>query len=151
MAELVSSLTHLPPPGGVAPIRIDRFSPNFDQSKALGFRDVKPYPAYAHVYPTLNKDSLAAIAYYFTYEYEDGHDPAQYTQDLVQAVSEWKENFMASEMMYWEIPGGLMIWDQRGKNDPAVWVIKGTAKEVFLFCDQARSFKGVSAHLEQFG
>ena len=45
MADLLPLLTHLAPPISAMPIRLDRFSPNFDQAEALGLTAVEPVPA----------------------------------------------------------------------------------------------------------
>ncbi len=51
MARLVPLLSHLVPPSGVSGLRLDRFSPGFDDAERLGFLDVAPLPSYAAVYP----------------------------------------------------------------------------------------------------
>ncbi|MFZ3345265.1 radical SAM protein, partial [Mycobacterium sp.] len=41
-AAIVPLLTHLQPPGGKAPIRLDRFSPYFEQALNFGISNVRP-------------------------------------------------------------------------------------------------------------
>src|SRR5258707_807215 len=66
ITKLLPLLTHLPPPAGGFPIRLDRFSPNFDDAERLGFVHVKPAPAYNYIYP-FDQKTLARIPYFFAY------------------------------------------------------------------------------------
>ena len=74
LAEMVPSLTHLRPPGGLYQIRVDRFSPYFTAPEAVGLANVRAGIAYRHVYPFPPAD-LDRLAYYFDYDYADGRDP----------------------------------------------------------------------------
>jgi magnesium-protoporphyrin IX monomethyl ester (oxidative) cyclase len=64
MRERIPLIEHLSPPSGCSPIRIDRFSPYFDRSAELGFTDVLPAWAYAHIYD-LPDSELGDLAYFF--------------------------------------------------------------------------------------
>lgn len=72
-------LTHLPPPSGAYPVRFDRYSPYFVQSKEYGL-DLHPVDYYEFIYP-FGKESLANLAYYFT----DRNFSAPY----IRLVSRW--------------------------------------------------------------
>jgi ribosomal peptide maturation radical SAM protein 1 len=61
--EFLPLLFHLPPPTGAYPVRFDRFSPYYDQSKTYGL-DLHPLDFYALVYPFEEAD-LKDLAYYF--------------------------------------------------------------------------------------
>jgi ribosomal peptide maturation radical SAM protein 1 len=50
MAKVIPLLTHLPAPRGTYGLRLDRFSPNFNESARLGFTHVRPIDSYRHVY-----------------------------------------------------------------------------------------------------
>ena len=64
MAALVPLLTHLPPPSNAGPVRIDRFSPLFEDPDAHDVGEVEPVEAYRHLYP-FPAESVARLAYYF--------------------------------------------------------------------------------------
>jgi ribosomal peptide maturation radical SAM protein 1 len=66
MAEIIPLLTHLSPPGTSQRIHLDRFSPLFDHAENYGLVNIKPYPSYFYVCPSLSANSVANIAYYFT-------------------------------------------------------------------------------------
>lgn len=151
MARWVPLLTHLPPPGSTAQLRLDRYSPNFDQAAALGFKNIKPRSSYGHLYPTLAEDSLHKIAYYFSFDYQDGRDPRGYVRPLEDAVRGWREQHASNELLSLETPDGLLIWDQRGSGEPRIWLLKDRAREVFESCDQIQGLRGIAARLEASG
>src|SRR5213075_2498406 len=64
----MEKLTHVDPPNACAPIRMDRFSPNFTDPVGHGFTAVRPMPAYRHVFP-FPEETLAELAYYFDYDH----------------------------------------------------------------------------------
>src|SRR6202163_4172645 len=72
-AALVVTLYHLKPPGAVARIRLDRFSPNFDEAESFGLVNVRPYPIYSLLYD-LPPESIANLAYFFEFDYADERD-----------------------------------------------------------------------------
>jgi ribosomal peptide maturation radical SAM protein 1 len=62
-ARDLPQLVHLPPPGGVFPVRFDRYSPYFTRAAEYGL-DLAPYDYYGLIYPFDNL-SLEQLAYYF--------------------------------------------------------------------------------------
>jgi ribosomal peptide maturation radical SAM protein 1 len=90
MAELLPSLYHLPPPGGFAPVRVDRFGPYWKTPKAYGLRNVRPYWSYDHAYAGLAPARRERLAYFFEHQYDDGRDPSAYTRPLAERTSEWR-------------------------------------------------------------
>lgn len=88
MAELLPLLHHLPPPSFCVPVRLDRFSPNFEEGEARGFRDIRPMPAYAQVFRQPGP-ILAGLAYYFAHS-TDGPGALSYMKPLQEAVADWK-------------------------------------------------------------
>lgn len=56
-------LSHLPPPGGCYPVRFDRYSPYFMNSKEYDLW-LKPFDFYEYLYP-FDKNTLNNMAYYF--------------------------------------------------------------------------------------
>jgi ribosomal peptide maturation radical SAM protein 1 len=64
MAAFIPLLEHLQPPKGCFPIRLDRFSPNFESAAELGFSQIAPAPAYAAIFD-LPAAALRDMAYFF--------------------------------------------------------------------------------------
>ena len=73
-AAYCERIEHLQPPAGAHPIRLDRFSPFFDDPKTFGLTNVEPYPSYRYVYH-IAPQNLRRLAYFFTFDYVDSYDP----------------------------------------------------------------------------
>jgi ribosomal peptide maturation radical SAM protein 1 len=138
MAALVPLLSHLPPPQGVTRIRLDRFSPNFERAVELGFANVRPVPAYRHIYP-FEDAVLANLAYYFDFEYRDGRDPEAYVGPLCEVVEAWKEGDGADTLAMVEAAGDLVVFDGRPVRRTPVLRLGGLYRRVLLACDGART------------
>jgi ribosomal peptide maturation radical SAM protein 1 len=146
VAALVPDLVHLPPPGGGGLIRLDRFSPNFDQAAELGFLEVKPYPAYAYLYPFA--DSVVAnLAYCFTYRYRDPRDVAGYTEPLKRQMVAWIKAHDTSDLFSAQKGDQLLIWDLRPTAVAPLTVLSGLLKQVYELCDAAASASKLAKQL----
>jgi ribosomal peptide maturation radical SAM protein 1 len=147
MAELVPLLTHLPPPQAGAQIRIDRFSPNFNESDELGFKSLSPYPAYSYVYP-LTPDAIANLAYYFKYEYAESRDVASYARPLAREILRWQECHPKSYLFSIESRDRMLIWDSRPIAKRPLTVLTGLQKFCFKACDSASTASRIRAFCE---
>jgi ribosomal peptide maturation radical SAM protein 1 len=134
MAEIVPRILHLDCPQVAASIRLDRFSPHFDQASDFGFRDVLPYPAYFHVYPGLNAAAVANLAYYFTSTH-DGNEDIGYTRGLLQAVQDWRRDQATSDLFAVDLRAALLVWDLRPTALRRLHILTGLARELYLACD----------------
>lgn len=88
MVSLFRDMVHLPPPTACAVIRMDRFSPNFERSRELGFTKVEPMPAYRHVLP-FPEEAVSRAAYYFRYEHPSFEAAVEKGQALIHAQWAW--------------------------------------------------------------
>ncbi|HYP28184.1 MAG TPA: RiPP maturation radical SAM C-methyltransferase [Blastocatellia bacterium] len=138
MAQVIPLLTHLQPPNGSASIRVDRFSPNFEKSDELGFKDVLPYAAYEFVYP-LPSEAISNLAYFFTFDYKEPVDVAAYTKPVSDEVERWKEVSRSSALFWTEAGGSLMVWDSRPIATHSLVLLRGLEKFVYAACDQIRT------------
>jgi ribosomal peptide maturation radical SAM protein 1 len=86
---LIRDVMHLPPPDAAAPIRMDRFSPNFSRWGDQGFTVVEPMPAYRHVFPFPAED-LEAAAYYFRFDHPQLAAARELGRQIEGAVAEWQ-------------------------------------------------------------
>ncbi len=143
VARLLPLLTHLEPPVGWGHLRIDRFSPNFDQAAQLGFTNVSPHPAYRYVYP-LGDEALANLAYFFTAEYEAAHDFADHARALADELHRWKGRQGESDLFYMEKGERLLVWDLRPIAKEALTVLTGWEKFAYVACDQSRTARQVA-------
>jgi hypothetical protein len=145
MAEEVPLLSHLTPPQIAKPIRLDRFSPNFEIGEALGFTDIEPCPAYAHVYP-FDADALRNLAYHFAHRHQDARDVRQYTAPLGRAVARWQRDHADSELFQVAQGDELWIWDLRPGGGDELTRLTGVERRCYEACDRARTLGWLAGH-----
>jgi ribosomal peptide maturation radical SAM protein 1 len=143
-ARVIEAVCHLKAPGAVARIRLDRFSPNFDDAELFGLVSVRPFPIYEHIYP-FSKESVANIAYFFMYEYRDGRKPADYVQPMLAKMRLWQENKTGDLVKRYENDGSLTLLDTRPGRQPANYPMTSQQKEIYDYCDQIRSRSNIDA------
>ncbi len=140
MAEMLPLLHHLQPPSGLSHIRLDRFSPNFDEAEEFGFTHVTPYSSYGYVYP-LAAEHLANLAYFFTYEYREPQQIKNYTMPLEKAISLWRSKVDEEHLFMLEKEASLFIFDWRQIAKQPLTILTGLQKDLYLFCDSIRSYR----------
>ncbi len=138
MARRMPLLAHLTPPCGFGPIRLDRFSPNFDQAEDLGFRNVRPSPAYEYIYP-LAAEARHNLAYYFAFDYQEPRDVEAYIQPVLDALVHWGKTHDASALFSKDQDGALQIWDLRPATGDRRHTLTGLARSLYLESDRVRS------------
>lgn len=134
MAEIVPLLTHLVPPIGFGGLRLDRFSPNFFDAARLGFRNVRPLPAYQHIYP-LPPRAVANLAYHFGFDYAHEQRVEDYIGPLLQELRVWKSLGGESTLFHADVDGKLVIGDTRPAAKAAVTVLEEVDRLLYLQCD----------------
>lgn len=147
MAEWIPLLSHLPPPGDTSKIRLDRFSPNFERAEDLGFTELEPSPAYAHVYRNVDRGTLFDLAYDFRYMYQDGRRAEDYTHAVVEKVAEWRRDHAKSALFQVEKGDQLWLWDLRPVARKPLTCLEGLARELYLACDAVRTLSALARRL----
>ena len=133
MAEFIPLLTHLPPPHAEARIRLDRFSPNYDQAEQRGFTRLTPYPAYRHVYRVADA-ALANLAYFFTFEYSTPCADWQYVEPVAAAIEQWQACHHESTLFWIEQDENLWVWDARPVAQQPFVLLSGPRKFALQAC-----------------
>jgi hypothetical protein len=148
MAQLVPSLTHLQPPGGVNQVRLDRFSPNFNEAEARGFVNVRPAEPSRHVYP-LRREDLSRLVWHFDFDYADGREPARYTHALRSAIEQWREHGEDARLDLAIDGDSIEIRDTRPAAARPRTVIRGAAGLAYLALDAGSTVEVVREELER--
>lgn len=143
LAELVPQLAHLPPPGSYGVMRLDRFSPNFDDAVSSGFVDVKPVPAYRHVYG-LPDDALARLAFFFTFGYREPRHVLGYVARLEKKLRAWPTLFEKHDLFYVDRDGWLLVWDLRPVSRALLTALHGVDRALYRLCDTACDARGLA-------
>jgi len=135
MAGLVPSLTHFAAPVGGAAIRLDRFSPNFNQSARLGFTRLRPIAPYAHIFTGVPSEAIGNLAYYFQFDYADGRDVQDYVLPLKKQIARWKRVHRRSELVSMRQRDRLVIVDLRPGMTTKATVLAGVDRALYEACD----------------
>lgn len=109
---LMRLIPQLPPPEGVNPIRIDRYSPYFQRYADFGWQSIQPLAEYQSLHPQLSPEELSELAYHF--KGVGGVGPDAYLSRLAQAVEEWNRRFNAGEGLYLHPVNGLVRNEAQG-------------------------------------
>jgi len=149
MSRTIEAITHLEPPGVTAPIRLDRFSPNYDQARDFGLVDIQPFSMYQFLYP-LPRESVANLAYFFEYKFADGRDPASYARPVIERVEEWRKRGGDLIKRYGTDPE-LMVEDTRTREAPRYHRFNGVQREIYDFCEEIQSRSGISEFASAHG
>jgi ribosomal peptide maturation radical SAM protein 1 len=142
MLELIPLITHLRPPVGAGNIRIDRFSPNFNTHKELGFSKLTPYPAYGYVYP-FDPKIVYNLAYFFVPEYENLAIERSTTRGLSKEIENWKETYERSELFFLDKGTQLLIWDFRPCAKEPLFILDNYSRLAYLACDEAKTINQI--------
>ncbi|KYF78042.1 hypothetical protein BE11_22530 [Sorangium cellulosum] len=148
-ARLIPLLVHLQPPASVPPIRLDRFSPNFDQAEQMGFRDVAPYPAALLTYHALPPEAVFELSYYFIYDQAHWDTALGYTRPVAEQWSRWQRLHPAADLFFVDKGSSLLLWDLRddAPDHRPVTVLDGARRLVYLGCDAIRTAASLSRDL----
>jgi ribosomal peptide maturation radical SAM protein 1 len=147
-ARVIQAIYHLKPPGAVARIRLDRFSPYYDHAEEFGLAKVRPFPIYNHIYH-LPQESVANLAYFFDFEYQDGRTATDYVQPALEAIRLWKENRGGDLVKRYGTDPELMLLDDRLQRQPLQFPLNGLQREIYDFCDEIRSRSSIEAFVAE--
>jgi ribosomal peptide maturation radical SAM protein 1 len=151
MARLVPHLVHLPPPVSFNGLRLDRFSPNFEQQERFGFTDVTPMPAYEHIY-RLPRPVVANLAYFFNFSYGDGSDPSTYATPLIGALERWRRQARRADLFSVDTGDHLAVCDLRPSASASLSILDAIDRAICQACDsiadRGQIARTVSARLD---
>ncbi|MCC7341602.1 MAG: RiPP maturation radical SAM C-methyltransferase [Bryobacterales bacterium] len=142
LAATIPALYHLRPPGAVSPIRLDRFSPNFNNAEEFGLVEVKPFSLYAFLYP-IPPEAVANLAYFFEYKHRDGRNVQAVMKNLEEPIRIWKSNRGGDLVKKYGVAPELMVVDTRPAHAHRLYPFSGLQRELYDFCDEIRSLKQI--------
>jgi ribosomal peptide maturation radical SAM protein 1 len=107
---LFDRIPQLEPPGGVSPIRIDRYSPYFHSFDRYGWTSVEPLAEYRLLHAEMEDEGLRDVAYHF--EGIGGSLAVTgYLGRLEAAIEKWKGRHEAGDGLFFHPDGGLLRID----------------------------------------
>jgi ribosomal peptide maturation radical SAM protein 1 len=149
-AAVAEAVNHLKSPGAVSPIRLDRFSPNFDHADSFGLTKVRPFSTYSYLYP-LPAESIANLAYFFEYEHTNGRDPQTYLGETLRHVNVWKQNRGGDLVKRYAQDPELTLVDTRPGRERLNFPLNGVYRQIYDYCDDIRSRASIASfvHAQQ--
>ncbi|MGD9526076.1 MAG: radical SAM protein, partial [Pseudonocardia sp.] len=146
--RLLDLLHHLPPPGGTGRLRMDRYSPLFDDRESFGVRRVAPMAAYGHVYP--EGVDLWKVAYAFDHEFTGGLPDSAF-EGVQRAASRWRaawRGLRRPTLTYRRVPDGLSVADFRDPTAPVEFTLAEPLASAYeAFSDRPTTAAKVAAAL----
>jgi len=149
MLALLKSITHLQPPLSKGGIRLDRYSPYFNDPEMFGLVNVGPARVYSYIYPFVKTD-LADLAYYYEFSFGDNLEPAQYIGPVLQHLKDWST--VASrqgQLRAVYADGDLTLEDSREDTGSRSLKLSNWQSRLYEFCDQARSLTMIESWRSQ--
>ena len=145
MARIIPLLRHLDPPSGCGKIRVDRFSPYFARPAEYGITNVRPFEAYRYIYP-FEPDVLERLAYHFEFDAPEAPPVEEYVRPLVKKVKVWRSARRRGNLKGTIRQETLLLVDTR-KRKKLITVLQEPLRSCYIFCDQARAFSTILAHV----
>jgi len=139
-SELIPHLVHLPAPKGHGFIRIDRFSPMFEDRERFPVRNLRPFTSYAVTYPS--HVDLMSAAYHFDGDLEGMNDDVDY-EPTFSAVDAWVDAWKCApsdeppSLDYWWAPGTLHIEDRRWPTTTGTYAFNDPLAALYVACSDA--------------
>jgi hypothetical protein len=148
--ELIPLLYHLQPASGAGPIWLERFSPYFFD-RSLPVHNIRPKPAYRHVYPA--RVDVAKVAYFFDCEMEGLLPGSLYTR-VAAEIGKWQEDWARRrpKFVYQRSPDWLQLVDLRTHGEPKADALSGNEALAYEYCgDRERRGEQVAKFLTENG
>ena len=136
--ELIQKLSHLSPPQGCFPIRVDRFSPNYERWQQHGFRSIAPVRAYSHVFAAAPED-IAQLAYFFDYEHAQSAALPELAAPMRAFWDLWLQHHSTGRGGEFAVvetgADGCTVSDTRFNRRAECWQLTLPETSVLLACD----------------
>jgi ribosomal peptide maturation radical SAM protein 1 len=148
-SRIFRAISHLCPPTGTSPVIFERFSPYFfDREKYSLALEASPF--YKLLFPEELVD-LDKLAYYFNRKGEtEPNESLDYIRPSLAFIAQWQESWKQRKWFcyYEKGPGFITIYDNRPLTSHSNaagrrTTLRGLAAEVYLFCDESRSFTAI--------
>ncbi|MEM9462424.1 MAG: RiPP maturation radical SAM C-methyltransferase [Myxococcota bacterium] len=151
--ELLPKLTHLQPPVGCSLIRLDRFSPNFNEWRARGFSRIDVLEAYRHVFPFENA-TLRELAYFFCYDHPGLETAVKGGREFIAFLRRWQEARAGGAELRLAVElgeEGAELVDTRLDHPPSRRRLELVELAALLGCDRPRKREHLRKHAAGIG
>jgi len=142
MLKTLNAISHLPPPYSTGGMRLDRFSPYFQNPDRYGITGIRPFFTYSLIYP-IPSGNISNLAYFFHYEQEDANTRTTYIEKLVEKIKAWKQDESGQLVKLYGYRPELLIMDTRPERVQDQIALNGIQREVYDYCDIGKSFNSI--------
>lgn len=139
LTERIPSIFHFHPPTAFGRVRVDRFSPYHNDPEKFGIENLRPYRGFRFLYP-FNETELLRLAYYHDFDFMDDRNVDEYTGPFLEQLRRWEEEHAKGTLRAFDREDGvLLLTDTRPIAVEFQCRLSGPDRELYLFCDTARS------------
>jgi len=147
MLAMLPAIEFLEPPVACGPIRMDRFSPYFENPDAFGLINVRPMEPYAFLYPFAH-ESLMRIAYHFDFDYRPDRSVAGCADEVIRFAEAWRRKEDRGLLSLLHRPdGSVRLRDTRPDATMREVALAGNEAAAYEFCDECRTFDAIVRYL----
>jgi ribosomal peptide maturation radical SAM protein 1 len=141
MCELLPSLYFLQPPTGLGSVIVPRYSLYFFEPERYGLHDLKPVPAYRHLYP-FAASGVNQIALFFEGNGSSTTAEPDYVRELRGAYEAWREAHDSSrELRGRRTEAGLVLRDTRFAPEVSEFTLDACDEAIYRECDSIATRK----------
>jgi hypothetical protein len=133
---VIDSIPHLGPPDACGPVRVERFSPYYEDPASYGFVNVRPAVAYSYLHP-FDDATVAGLAFFFEHDYAPGFEPPHGDYRLRSAAYHWGTAETVCDLR--QTTTGDVLVDSRRSDDPKTYRLDALEQALYLACDDVRS------------
>ena len=130
-------------------MRLDRFSPLFEQADRLGVTNVRPMAAYHYVYP-FPDDELARLVYFSISPIRAASVPTSTSKELPQGTARWQAAGALDALIYLDDGEQMVVADGRSCRRCRT-VLGGLERSIYLLCEDGASLASIWRSLSKAG
>lgn len=162
MSQLIPHLVHLQPPTGCTPVRLDRFSPYFENSADHGVSDIRPLRSFSATYG--DQPGAEGYCYFFDGSYQSvfrrRKPVAEAFGDLIlRWQSHWANaDFNPALVVIRNRSNEMVVIDQRYSHLPSIIVVPAHEEQTLLMtkkpvaaCGLDRAKHGILERYQELG
>lgn len=148
--NLLPAIRFLGPMPTCGPIRMDRFSPYFNDPGHFGLINIRPIEAYKYIYP-FDGRSLSKIASCFDFDYRPEVNPKDSAAGVVDYVNACLEapEFGTLTSVTREADDSLILIDSRSDATAREFIFSGMEKEAYEYCGSLHLGTTLTKHLRK--
>ncbi len=142
---LLPKIRHLQLASACGPIRLDRFSPYFEQANAFGLHELKPIAPYRFLYPVEGL-CLDRVAYYFDFAYQPEFEPSPLAHVAAERLEALRDR-VPGTLQGVEHRDELYVRDSRQGTEAPLLRLSAYERTILECIDETRSLKSVMEKL----